>query len=188
MPMFRSYGASASTRRSPNQISPPSARENPAISRRRVVLPQPEGPSSVNSSPSPTSAVARSTAATAPNRLTTSRSRIFTSPLWLLPDRFDVLAVALLELVAPLLGHVLVVDVGDGRVEIGADAARELHGHLDLGSRRSLHPVLRTDGEEPALHEDALAPLGQEELDEGPRGLGVPGAGQDGHGLGRDEG
>src|SRR5687767_4864051 len=108
--------------------------------RSSVVLPQPEGPSSVKSSPSSTSTVAWSTAATPAKRLTTSRSTIFTRESRLLPDRLDVLAVALLELLAPLLGDVLVVHVGYGRVEVRAHPARELHGHLDLRAGRALHP------------------------------------------------
>src|SRR4029077_6728532 len=157
------------------------------MSRSSVVLPQPEGPSSVNSSPSPTSTVAWSTATVAPKRLTMPESPIFKCRSRLLPGRLDVLAEALLELVAALLGHVLVVDVGHGAVEVRANASGELDGHLDLRARRPLHAELGADREEPALHEHLLAPLGQQELDERARGLGMPGPGQDRHRLRRHE-
>src|SRR3989442_6242815 len=184
--MLRSYGRSRSTRRSPNQISPPSSVQKPATSRSSVVLPHAEGPSSVNSSPSPISRLARSTAVTFPNRLRTSRSPIFTDGpgLWLLPGRFDVRAELLLERLRPLLRDVLVVDVGDVAVEVRAHAAGELDGHLGGRAGRSLHLVLRRDREEPALHEDVLTALRQQEFDQGARRLRIARAGQDRHRLG----
>src|SRR3989442_2322167 len=171
--MLRSYGRSRSTRRSPNQISPPSSVQKPATSRSSVVLPHAEGPSSVNSSPSPISRLARSTAVTFPNRLRTSRSPIFTDGpgLWLLPGRFDVGAELLLERLRPLLRDVLVIDVGDLTLEVGAHPAGELHRHFGGRAGRALDPVSRRDREEPALHEHPLPALAQHELDEGPRRL-----------------
>src|SRR5437764_1185328 len=105
------------------------------------------GSSSSRMSGLSTSARARATRCCWPpeKRLTTSRRMIFTGGSRLLPHRLDVLAEALLELLAALLGHVLVVHVGDRRVEVRAHAARELDGHLDLRPRRSLHPELRAD-------------------------------------------
>src|SRR5882672_11954114 len=189
MPMLRAYGRSPSTRRSPNQTSPPSGAPKPAISRNSVVLPHPEGPSSVNSSPSPISRLARSTAVTFPYRLRTSRSPIFTDGpgLWLLPGRFDLGAELLLERLRPLLRDLLVVDVGNVAIEVRAHAAGELHGHLGGRARRPLHLVLRRDREEPALHEHPLPALAQQELDEGARRLRIARARQDRHRLGRDE-
>src|SRR4029450_13731735 len=131
------------------------------------VLPQPDGPSRVKSSPSATSSSARSTAVTAPNRLTTPRIAIFTLTLEPLPPGFDVGAELGLQRLRPLGRHRLVVDVGDLPVEVGADAAGELHCQLRGRAGRALHLVLGGDGEEPPLHEDALAALGEEELDEG---------------------
>src|SRR6266540_443495 len=202
MPMFRAYGLSPSMRRSSNQISPPSSEWKPAISRRSVVLPQPEGPSSVNNSPSPISRLASSTAVTLPNCLRTWRSLIFTvgagpprrrraraaRTLRLPPGRLDVRAELLLERVRPLLRDVFVVDVRDLALEIRPHAARELHRQLGGRARRALHLVLRRDREEPPLHEDLLPTLAQEELDEGARSLRIAGAREDRHGLGRDEG
>src|SRR5687768_2843226 len=127
--------------------------------RSSVVLPQPDGPRSVNSSPSAMSIETRSTARTPPNRFSTSRRRMFTRPLGLLPDRLDVGAELDLERFRALRGHGLVVDVGDLAVEVRPHTARELHRHLGVGAGRALHLVLRGDREEPALHEDLLAPL-----------------------------
>src|SRR5512145_3030379 len=128
MPMLRACAGSGSTRRPPNQISPASSVANPARSRSSVVLPHPEGPSSVNSSPSFTSSETPATAVTSPKRLTTSRSSIFT--LGLLPGGLDVGAEPGLERLGALGRHRLVVDVGDLAVEVGAHAAGELHRHL----------------------------------------------------------
>src|SRR5712692_181356 len=209
MPMLRSWGLSWSTRRSPNQISPASGAPKPAMSRSSVVLPQPEGPSSVKSSPSAISSVTRSTAVTRSKPFVTLRSEMFIGPgsarpahpestilaaaraaarLRLLPDRFDLRAEPRLEGVGALLGDALVVDVGDLAVEVGAHAARELDGHLRVGAGRSLDLVPGRDREEPALREDLLPALGEQELDEGARRLGVARSGKDGHRLGRHEG
>src|SRR5437773_7932253 len=184
MPMLRAYGGSRSTRRSPKRISPASTSAKPAISRSSVVLPQPDGPSSVNSSPSAISREMRSTAVVLAKRLVTSLSAIFimargdprrppsNSPihvapdtvgvalLWLLPGGLDVGAEFGLERFGALGGDGLVVDVRELAVEVGAHAAGELHGHLRRGAGRALHLVLRCDGEEPALHEDLLPALG----------------------------
>src|ERR1700676_556562 len=55
------------------RMSPPSGASNPAISRSIVVLPHPEGPSSVQNSPSATENDTASTAATPSKRFDTSR-------------------------------------------------------------------------------------------------------------------
>src|SRR5580700_1258086 len=52
-----------------NRICPASGSTKPAIERKVVVLPQPLGPSSDTSSPSPISMLRSSTAVAAPNRL-----------------------------------------------------------------------------------------------------------------------
>src|SRR5438874_12934596 len=187
MPILRAYGGRPSTRRSPNRMSPPSTEEKPAIMRSSVVLPQPDGPSSVNSSPSPTSSETRSTAMAAPNRLVTSRSAILIRSRFL-PDRFDVAAEPRLERLRALGGHGLVVDVRHVAVEVRAEAAGELHRHLRRRARRALHLVPRRDREQAALHENLLAALGQEKLDERARRLWITRAGEDGHRLRRDEG
>src|SRR3989440_2263744 len=187
MPILRAYGGNPSTRRSPNRMSPPSTGEKPATMRSSVVLPQPDGPSSVNSSPSPISSVTRSTAVAAPNRLVTSRSAILIRSRFL-PDRLDVAAEPRLERLRALGGHGLVVDVRHVAGEVRADAAGELHRHLRRRARRALHLVSRRDREQAALHEDLLAALGQEKLDERARRLWITRAGEDGHRLRRDEG
>ena len=60
--------------RSPTQISPDSGGRNPATSRKVVVLPQPEGPSSEKNSPRRISNETASTAVTGPKRLVTWRN------------------------------------------------------------------------------------------------------------------
>ena len=54
------------TGRPPIRISPDTGRSSPAIARSVVVLPHPDGPSSVRCSPAPTSKVTPRTAATSP--------------------------------------------------------------------------------------------------------------------------
>src|SRR3954464_7024086 len=58
--------ARSKTMRSPMRMLPPLGSSSPAIMRKVVVLPQPEGPSSVSNSPSAAVSVAPSTAAKAP--------------------------------------------------------------------------------------------------------------------------
>src|SRR4029434_5283403 len=125
------------------------------MSRSSVVLPHPEGPSSVNSSPSAISRCVRSTAMVAPNRLTTPCSEIFirAGPLvGRLPDSLDVGPEARLEGLRALGRHALVVDVADLTVEVGPHAAGELHGQLRSRAGRALHLVLGRDGEQAGLH------------------------------------
>src|SRR5947209_4095976 len=187
--------------------------------RSSVVLPQPDGPSRVNSSPSPISSDTRSTAVVVANRFVTSLSAMFTcieggpstvpprtplfasrptarpprTPLFalgatptpplasrLFPRRFDVAAELRLQRLGAPGGHGLVVHVGDLTVEVRAHAARELHRHLRRRAGRALHLVSRRDGKEPALHEDLLPALGQQELDERARRLRIARAGQAG--------
>ena len=62
MATLRSRAASSLTRRPASRISPAVADSSPAIMRKVVVLPQPEGPSRHTTSPAST---ARSTASTA---------------------------------------------------------------------------------------------------------------------------
>src|SRR5215470_12469851 len=90
MPMLRWCGgtntlASASTTaRSPMLMRPPSARSRPATQRSVVVLPQPDGPSSVTISPAATSKSMPATAATvsllALKVLVNPSTRIMSSP------------------------------------------------------------------------------------------------------------
>src|SRR5262245_21132369 len=68
-------------RRSPSQISPASGASKPAISRRVVVFPQPEGPRRDRSSPCWISSVSSRTAAkSTPNRLVRPASRTAAIP------------------------------------------------------------------------------------------------------------
>src|SRR5688572_25839903 len=122
--------------------------------RSSVVLPQPDGPSSVNSSPSPMARSTRSTAAVAPKRLTSPStamsamvSRRSFRLLEVVPPGLDVGAEARLERLGALGRHVLVVDVGDLLVEVRAHAAGELHGELRGGAGRALHLVPAPDRE-----------------------------------------
>src|SRR6185369_2924615 len=77
MPISRRSGATkrpaagSLTTRSPMTMRPASFCSRPAIMRSVVVLPQPDGPSSVSSRPSATSRETASTAHTVPNRLLT---------------------------------------------------------------------------------------------------------------------
>src|SRR5262249_9448385 len=127
MPMFRADAGRPLTTWSPNQMSPASGWANPARSRSSVVLPQPDGPSSVNSSPSSTARSTPSTAGTAPYRFVTPATRILTGArdrgafvarpargallLRLVPPRLDVRAEPGLQRLAALRGHGLVVHV-----------------------------------------------------------------------------
>jgi len=54
MAMSRSFGATPLTTRSPIAIRPPEISSSPAIIRKSVDLPQPEGPTSTQNSPSST--------------------------------------------------------------------------------------------------------------------------------------
>src|SRR5262252_399616 len=134
--MLRAWAGSPLTTRSPKRISPASGWWKPATRRRRVVLPQPDGPSRVNSSPSATARSARSTAVTAPNRFTTPSTRMITRVgsgerlllLQLVPLSLDVGAELGLEGLRPLGGDVLVVDVRHLALEIRPHPAGELDG------------------------------------------------------------
>src|SRR5262245_30665145 len=74
--MSRSLGFSSVTTRSPMVISPSVTSSRPAIMRRMVVLPQPDGPTSTMNSPSPISRDTSRTACTPPGNslLTWSRT------------------------------------------------------------------------------------------------------------------
>src|SRR6476659_1080935 len=67
--MSRSRGATLLTRRSPMRISPAVTSSSPAIMRRMVDLPQPDGPTSTTNSSCATSRSTPRTASTLPNRL-----------------------------------------------------------------------------------------------------------------------
>src|ERR1043166_4239644 len=67
MPVLRRCGGKVSMRRSPNRTRPVSSSQKPATMRNSVVLPQPDGPSSVKNSPSRTAIDTLSTAGTVPN-------------------------------------------------------------------------------------------------------------------------
>src|SRR5215831_4672302 len=69
MPMLRRSGGSAVMSTPSKRIRPASGSTKPAIERSVVVLPQPLGPSSDTSSPSPISMLRSSTAAAPPYRL-----------------------------------------------------------------------------------------------------------------------
>ncbi|CAM5617261.1 hypothetical protein RLIN73S_05305 [Rhodanobacter lindaniclasticus] len=60
--MSRSFGATALTTRSPMRSVPSLIGSSPAIMRSKVVLPQPDGPTSTSSSPSATVKLAPATA------------------------------------------------------------------------------------------------------------------------------
>src|SRR5215212_1364522 len=98
--------------------------------RSSVVLPQPDGPSSVKSSPSPISSSTPLTAASAPKRFVSPRTPILIKKsvlfLQLVPVRFYVLAELVVHLLVARLRLVVVVQVGDFLVEVGAHPAGEL--------------------------------------------------------------
>src|SRR5690606_28816445 len=77
MAMLRSLGGSPLTTLSPMTTSPLLAFSSPAIVRIRVVLPEPEAPSSTRNSPSRTSRLTPSTALTAPKWVCRSRTVSF---------------------------------------------------------------------------------------------------------------
>ena len=74
--MSRLRGARSVTSRSPMKISPAVTSSRPAIIRRSVDLPQPEGPTRTRNSPSAISSETSSTAATDAERFVTCSSRI----------------------------------------------------------------------------------------------------------------
>src|SRR5262245_42710505 len=69
MPVLRKRGACWVMSCSPKKIKPVSGATKPARIRRRVVLPQPDGPRRKNSSPAAISSVTASTAIALPKRL-----------------------------------------------------------------------------------------------------------------------
>src|ERR1700674_4285563 len=75
MPIWRLCGGTSVTCSPSMAISPLSGRRNPATRLSSVVLPQPDGPSSVISSPRRTCSEASCSAVTAPKRLVTPSSR-----------------------------------------------------------------------------------------------------------------
>src|SRR5262249_37116570 len=81
MPMLRRCGGSLSMRVPPKLIRPASSSAKPAMSRNRVVLPQPDGPSSVKNSPSPIFRVMSPTARTeAEDRRAPSMAMLLKAP------------------------------------------------------------------------------------------------------------
>src|SRR4051795_3281925 len=66
MPVLRLCGGNVSMRCSPKRIRPASSSQKPATMRNSVVLPHPDGPSSVKNSPSRTAIDTSSTARTVP--------------------------------------------------------------------------------------------------------------------------
>src|ERR1700753_2278681 len=73
MAMSRALGGTSLTMRSPMRISPELALSRPAIMRRSVDLPQPEGPTSTTNSPSAISIETPRTTSTGPKDLRSSR-------------------------------------------------------------------------------------------------------------------
>ncbi len=69
MPVSRRCAGRSVMSRPPKRIRPASGAVNPAMQRRSVVLPQPDGPSRKKISPPATDALTSSSAVTAPNRL-----------------------------------------------------------------------------------------------------------------------
>src|SRR5215213_5415088 len=69
--MSRSRGATSSTTRSPMRMLPEVSASSPASSRRSVVLPEPEGPTSTMNSPSSTARESSETAIVSPKRFVT---------------------------------------------------------------------------------------------------------------------
>src|SRR5262245_16260590 len=81
MPMSRRCGGRVSIRLSPKLIRPASSSAKPAMSRNRVVLPQPDGPSSVKNSPSSILRVTSRTARTeAKDRRAPSMAMLLKAP------------------------------------------------------------------------------------------------------------
>src|SRR5581483_6253029 len=129
---------------------------------------QPEGPRSVKSSPSAMEKLARATTSSGPNRLTRSRTaiRIRASLVLLLQlfgDRLDVLAELAVHRFVALLRDVVVVDVVDAGVEVGAHAARALDRHLRGGAGLAADAQLGRDREDAARHGHPLSGLGEHE-------------------------
>src|SRR3990172_2599736 len=106
--------------------------------------------------------------------------------LQLFVDPLDLPAERRVDLLVALLRKLVVVDADYVHVVVRANAAVELDRHLGGGPRRALDAVLRHDRKQPPFHRDALAALGEQELDESARRLRVLGARQDRGGAGGD--
>src|SRR5438128_9935702 len=86
MPVLRRCAGKLSIRSSPNRILPRSSSQNPATIRSNVLLPQPDGPSSVKNSPSLTFCEMPSTARTSPKVRATSSIVMSVTALPRAPD------------------------------------------------------------------------------------------------------
>src|ERR1700730_9084279 len=168
MPRLRRFGATKTRRgteattRPRNVISPPSGRSRPATRRKVVVLPQPLGPSSVNTSPRRTSSAARSTAGWEPKTLLTSSSaRTVSIAVDLAPgDLLDDGAADILRLhdLGQVLLRVHLHELGVGR-----------HRVLRVAGLHTETPTVRLDLPGP----DDLRVLGEEPVDEDLRRAGM---------------
>src|SRR5574338_1630234 len=124
------------------------------MTRSSVVLPQPEGPRRVKSSPSSMARLTALTAASEPNRLVSRSIAMRTLrfarglSLELFGDRLDVLAILGVHLLVALLRQVVVVDIGHFDVEVRAHAAGELDRHLGMRSGLAFDAILGRDRED----------------------------------------
>src|SRR5215831_19376804 len=131
MPMSRRCAGNWSMRRLPNRICPSSSSQKPAIMRNKVVLPQPDGPSSVKNSPSPTS---RSTWSTARTLSKLRDAPEMTMPATLAAVLEDVLD--LLERLGALVRPACLVVFDQLDLRHRRHAARQL-GEIDVAPRRA---------------------------------------------------
>src|SRR5688572_28560348 len=134
MPTLRRRGETSLTTRSSKRTSPASGRSKPPIIRSVVVLPQPDPPTRLTSSPGRTSRESPSTATAPPNRFVRPRSEM---------------RMLLGELLLPLLHEPVLVGRIAGLHEVDVD---ELHlgdlgaAHLHVAARDAGAAPLRVGG------------------------------------------
>src|SRR5689334_22812768 len=109
MPVLRRCGGNVSMRCSPNRMRPSSSSQKPATMRNSVVLPHPDGPSRVKSSPSRTDSDTPATARTLP-KLRATRSMVM--PVTSTPGLGSASARALDDVLDLLRGLGALVDPG----------------------------------------------------------------------------
>src|ERR1051325_2095825 len=149
MAMSRSFGATLFTTRLPMRTSPPEISSRPAIMRSRVDLPQPEGPTSTQNSPSSIDTSTPCTTSVEPNDLRTALSATAAMD-GLVYLRLGGRRGAFEEIEVAAFVGLLDMARGDGAVAGLVLARRRLPGaaalaHLGVGNLEVQHPLLHVE-------------------------------------------